>query len=77
MCRFAFGAALRRGLLLILLHPKAQSCSLRIAERAEARNAKAAILLRPFVLAANAKALDYAFVTRLIAALDVVQKFPA
>ena len=33
--------------------------------------------MRPFVLAANAEALDYAFVTRLIAALHIVQKFPA
>jgi len=33
--------------------------------------------VRPFVLAANAEALDYAFVTRLIAALHIVQKFPA
>ena len=50
---------------------------MRIAERADARNAKDALLVRPFVLAANAEALDYAFVTRLIAAFDIVQKFPA
>ena len=33
--------------------------------------------MRPFVLAADAEALDDALITRLVAAFDIVQKFPA